>query len=147
MGKYTIFLAGSIDMGKTRPWHEEVFKALKDLDIQILSPKRDDWDDSWTQEADDPQFREQVTWEFNAMRSADLILYCFTKESKAPVTMYELGRFGDEKDCIVCVEEGFYRQGNLHLYCEFDNIPIYRKLDEMLEDLHKALENETHKEK
>lgn len=138
--KYTIFLAGSIDMGKARPWHDDVIKALSDLDIQILSPKRDDWDSSWEQCSTCEPFREQVVWEHDAMEAADMVVFCFTAESKAPVTMYEFGRFADRKECIACVEEGFYRQGNLDIYCELDDVAVYHNLDEMIADLHVALE-------
>jgi len=133
--RYTIFLAGSIDEGRARPWHLEVVKALDPFDILILNPKREEWDASWEQSADNPQFREQVTWEFKAMQNSDMILFVFTEESKAPVSMYEYGRFAHIKDSLICVEEGFYRQGNLDLYSSFDEIPIYHNLDEMIMDL------------
>jgi hypothetical protein len=138
--KYSVFLAGSIDMGKARPWHDEVFSKLADLDVQLISPKRDDWDSSWEQDAHSEPFRSQVLWERAGMEAADMILYCFTKDSKAPISMYELGRYGNAKDCIVCVEEGFYRQGNLDIYCEMDGIPMYHNLDDLLTDLRTTLE-------
>lgn len=137
--KYTIFLAGSIDMGKARPWHEEVFEALAPFDITLLSPKREEWDASWDQCKDCEPFREQVLWEHKGMEDADCIIFCFTKESKAPVTMYELGRFANVKDALVCVEEGFYRQGNLDIYMEKDKIPTYHQLDGLLGDLKTVL--------
>jgi|SRR5208282_2120376 len=134
--KYSIFTAGSIDQGKARPWDEEIIEALKDFDVQILSPRRLDWDDSWTQEASDPQFREQVTWEWKALAAADMLICVFTAKSKAPISFYEWGRFSTtKKDALVCVEKGFYRTGNLDLYAEFDQIPVYHDLKEMLEDL------------
>jgi hypothetical protein len=136
---YSIFLAGSIDQGKARPWDLEIIKALEDFDVTILSPRRLDWDDSWTQEASDPQFREQVTWEWNALARADMLVCVFTADSKAPISFYEWGRFSTtKKDALVCVEEGFYRTGNLDLYAEFDKTPVYHSLNELLEDL-KAL--------
>ena len=139
--KYTIFLAGSIDMGQARNWQQEVEDALADLDVIILNPRRDGWDSSWTQSADDPQFREQVTWEYDALGDSDLIVFVVTKDSKSPITMYEFGRFANKRNSMVCVEEGFYRQGNLDLYSEFDNIPIYHNLDEMIQDLRMILQD------
>lgn len=137
--KYTIFLAGSIDMGRARAWHEDVIKGLADLDILILSPKRDDWDASWEQCRTCEPFREQVLWENDAMAAADMIVFCMTAESKAPITMYEYGRYASLKECIVCVEEGFYRQGNFDIYAELDKVPMYHDLDEMISDLQTVL--------
>jgi hypothetical protein len=138
--KFSIFLAGAIDMGEAVDWQTELTKKLDDLDILILNPRRDDWDSSWEQKADNPEFRGQVLWEVHAMEMADLIVYVFTKDSKAPITFFELGKFISEKDVIVCAEEGFYRQGNLDIYCDHWEVPIYHNLDEMAADLHDLLE-------
>lgn len=137
--KYTIFLAGAIDMGKAKDWQKEVVEALSKFDIQILNPRRTDWDSSWEQSADNAEFATQVVWEHNAMDAADMVIFVFTKDSKAPITMYELGRFGREKDSLVCVEEGFYRQGNMDIYCRLDKIPVYHNMEALLQDLKAVL--------
>jgi len=134
--RFTIFLAGSIDMGEEKTnWQEKVVKALKEFNITILNPRRQNWNKKWKQEEFAEPFRSQVLWEYKGMKEADLILFVFTKDSKSPVTMYELGRFASIKDSIVCVESGFYRQGNLDIYTSLDDIPIYHDLNEMIEDL------------
>lgn len=138
--RFSIFLAGAIDQGKAEDWQSRVARYLDGLDITILNPRRDDWDSSWEQTIDNPQFKEQVLWEVKAMEAADLIVFVFTKDSKAPITFFELGAFGTTKDAIVCAEDGFYRQGNLDIYCEYFDIPIYHDLDEMIFDLHQTLE-------
>jgi Nucleoside 2-deoxyribosyltransferase like len=138
--RYSLFLAGAIDSGSARPWQNEVARKLDDLRIYILNPRRDDWDSNWVQSADNPKFREQVEWELNAQDAVDMVLFVFTKESKAPITFLELGLFGPTKDAIVCAEEGFYRQGNLDIVCKRYGIPIYHNLDETIMDLRKLLE-------
>ena len=143
--RFTLFLAGSIDQGSAEDWQAKVSDSLQDLNLLVLNPRRDDWDSSWKQEASDPQFRSQVLWEVGAMESSDLIIYVFTKDSKAPITFFELGKFISEKEVIVCVEEGFYRQGNLDIYCEHWNVPVYHDLDAMIEDLHEHLVFEVEK--
>jgi hypothetical protein len=35
--------------------------------ILVLNPRREDWDSSWIQSIDNPQFREQVEWEIYAL--------------------------------------------------------------------------------
>jgi hypothetical protein len=140
LSKYTIFLAGAIDMGQAIDWQRKVANALRDLDILILNPRRDDWNASWEQTANNPEFRQQVEWELKAQEDADMVIFVFTAESKAPITFMEFGLFGPRKDAMVCAEEGFYRQGNLDITCERYNIPIYHNLDEMISDLHETLE-------
>jgi Nucleoside 2-deoxyribosyltransferase like len=133
--KYTIFLAGAIDQGEAVDWQRKVARALDQFDINILNPRRDDWDSSWEQTADDPQFRQQVEWELDAQEAADMVVFVFTKDSKAPITFLEFGLFAPKKDAVVCAEEGFYRQGNLDIVAERHKVPMYHDLDEMIGDL------------
>ena len=137
--KYSIFLAGAIDQGTAIDWQKNVARALDSYDVLILNPRRDDWDSSWEQTIDNPEFKQQVTWELDAQDAADMIVFVFTKESKAPITFMEFGLFGPDKDELVCAEEGFYRQGNLDIVAERYNIPIYHDLDEMIQDLQHVL--------
>lgn len=137
--RYTIFLAGAIDQGKAENWQEKVARALDEFDITILNPRRDDWDASWEQTADNPEFAKQVNWELDAQEAADMIVFVFTKDSKAPITFLEFGLFGTKKDAVVCAEEGFYRQGNLDIVAQRNGIPMYHNLDEMIGDLRAVL--------
>src|SRR5436853_7317716 len=89
----TLFLAGSIDLGRAPQWQEKVEHALRDLDLVILNPRRENWDASWTQSADNPQFVEQVEWELGGQEIADVIAMYFAPETQAPVTMLEPGLF------------------------------------------------------
>jgi len=90
--KYSIFLGGTIDMGNSHDWQQD-FKAyltknnLILADWVIFNPRRDDWDSSWVQHKDNPQFRQQVEWELLAMELADLRIFVFLPDSKSPVTM------------------------------------------------------------
>jgi hypothetical protein len=137
--KYSIFLAGAIDQGQAIDWQKKVARALDNYNVLILNPRRDDWDSSWVQSIDNPEFKQQVTWELDAQDNADMIVFVFTKDSKAPITFLEFGLYAPGKDSLVCAEEGFYRQGNLDIVCERYNIPIYHNLDEMIEDLQRVL--------
>jgi hypothetical protein len=138
--KYSIFLAGAIDQGTAIDWQKKVARSLDEYDVLILNPRRDDWDSSWEQSIDNPEFKAQVTWELDAQEAADMVIFVFTKDSKAPITFLEFGLYGPDKDSLVCAEEGFYRQGNLDIVCERFNIPIYHDLDEMIEDLRRVLD-------
>ncbi len=45
--KFTIFLAGAIDMGQAEDWQTKVSEAITQFDVLVLNPRRDDWDSSW----------------------------------------------------------------------------------------------------
>ena len=137
--RYTIFLAGAIDQGQAVDWQAKVVQALDQFDITILNPRRDHWDPNWDQNADNPQFREQVEWELDAQEASDMVMFVFTKDSKAPITFLEFGLFAPKKEAVVCAEEGFYRQGNLDIVAERHKVPMYHNLDEMIGDLQTVL--------
>ena len=59
-----IFLAGSIEMGKSENWQTKVETYFEDLSAYtILNPRRDDWDSTWEQDFENPNFYQQVNWE------------------------------------------------------------------------------------
>ena len=48
--------------------------------------------------------------------------------------MLELGLH--VKDCIyVCCPDEFYRSGNIHIICERYNIPLFKDLNELLNNI------------
>lgn len=132
----TIFLAGSIEMGLAEPWQGRVVEMLKDRPITILNPRRTDWDNSWKQSEDDPQFSEQVKWELHGITEADVVLFYFDPRTHSPITLMELGyiigwvRFG--KRILVCCPEGFFRKGNVDIICAKHGIPRYDTLESMV---------------
>jgi hypothetical protein len=141
-GKFTVFLAGTIDMGKGENWQAQIGKYFSRFPdwLLILDPRRDDWDDSWGQDIDNPEFSQQVNWELDAQEAANLIVFVFAtneenaEKAEAPITLMELGLFKD-KQCVVCCPQGYYRKGNVDIVCERNQIPVYEDFDQMLEDV------------
>ncbi len=43
----SIFLAGSIEMGKATPWQDKLVSDLSDSNVVIYNPRRTDWDENW----------------------------------------------------------------------------------------------------
>lgn len=121
--KYSIFLAGSIEMGKAENWQEHISKELEDKDVVLLNPRRDDWDSSWEQSIDNPQFNEQVTWEMDSLRDCDLIVVYFDQNTYSPITLLEIGVYKD-KDMIICCPDEFWRKGNVDIFASRYNIPV-----------------------
>jgi hypothetical protein len=124
----SIFLAGSIEMTKSEDWQSVVESELKDFDITIYNPRRDDWDSSWSQESD--EFNRQVNWEMNALETCDLILMNFCQDTKSPISLLELGLHADDKKMVVVCPKEFWRSGNVEVVCARYNIPLFRTLEE-----------------
>lgn len=131
---FSIFLAGSIEMGKAIDWQTQLTKSLGNKDITILNPRRDDWDLSWEQKIENPQFREQVEWELNALERANLIVMYFDPKTMSPISLMELGLFARRGfNMIVCCPEGFWRKGNVDIVCKKYRISTCSTLDELIE--------------
>lgn len=116
-GKYSIFLAGSIEMGRADDWQSQVCEDFKEFDINILNPRRKDWDSSWIQTIDNPHFREQVAWELKNLELADLILMYLQPNTLSPISMLEFGLYAKSGKMILCCPDGFWRKGNIDIVC------------------------------
>lgn len=143
---YKIFLGGVIDQGRAENWQMHVVEELKPYNVLILNPRRDNWDPSWDQSDDNPQFVEQVEWELKAQENADICLYVFGKDEKAakaaeaPITLMELGLFSNQ-EAMVCCPPGYYRKGNVDIVCRLKGIPVYENLEDLLKDLKDLIES------
>jgi hypothetical protein len=133
VGERSLFLAGSIEMGRAEPWQAEVERALADEEVAILNPRRDQWDASWEQSIRNPMFREQVEWELAAQELATAIAMYFAPATRAPITLLELGLFARSGKLIVCCPDGFWRKGNVEVVCERHAIPMVEALSDLVE--------------
>lgn len=115
-----IFLGGSIEMGKAEKWQDWLTKRLSQYkDIVVLNPRRDDWDSTWEQDpTHGTKFYEQVTWEMEAQECSDIAVYYFAANTMSPITLLELGAYGEDADTIVYVDPAYERRGNVIMYCE-----------------------------
>lgn len=125
----TVFLAGSIEMGEAEDWQERVTKTLINNYLYVFNPRRDDWDSTWEQDIKDPNFFEQVRWELDHLDSANYILMYFSPETKAPISLLELGLYADSGKIVVCCPPGFWRRGNVQMVAAKYNIPLFDDLD------------------
>lgn len=131
---YKVFLAGTIEMGNSEDWQTKVSNSLVDKPFTILNPRRVDWDSSWAQEFENPQFYQQVTWELNALDKADFIILYLLPDSKSPISLLELGLYANSGKLLVCCPDGFWRKGNVDIVCERFNVPVYENIEKLLHD-------------
>lgn len=134
--KKTLFLAGSIEMGKAIDWQATVVTALADITGEIYNPRRKDWDSSWVQSIDNPQFYSQVDWELTHLDMCNKVLFNFVEDTKSPITLMELGlRVGlqpmDEyrQNLLVVCPKGFWRRGNVEIVCKRHKVCMIEELD------------------
>lgn len=127
-----LFTAGSIDMGTAPDWQQHFAEQLIKHEGYILNPRRPDWDSTWEQKADSKPFREQVLWELNALEAATHIALYFSPDSKAPISLLELGLFAGSGKLKVCCPEGFWRKGNVDIVCDKFGIPQFKTLNELI---------------
>jgi len=131
--KNAVFLAGSIEMGKAEDWQQKLEIYFEQLDdYTVLNPRRDDWDSSWKQSIDNPLFKEQVSWELEGLEKATAIIMYLSPETKAPISLLELGLHADSKKMLVCCPQGYWRKGNVEIVCERYSIPFYEQMDQLL---------------
>jgi hypothetical protein len=124
----SVFLAGSIEMGKAEDWQKTVEKELEKMDVTIFNPRRDDWDSSWIQEQSNHQFNHQVNWELNKLERCDTIFMYLSPETQSPISLLELGRYVQYGKMIVCCPKGFWRKGNVDILCTRENVPVFEDL-------------------
>lgn len=126
-----VFLAGSIDLGKSVDWQSGLAASLADCPGTLLNPRRAAWDASWKAEAAFAPFREQVQWELAGMEAADRIAFYFAPDSQAPVTLLELGLAARTGKAMVCCPPGYWRKGNIDVVCARYGIPMVPTLEDL----------------
>lgn len=132
---YTLFLAGSIEQGTAENWQDRVCNTPNAIhpEFNIINPRRDEWDSTWEQSYDNIHFRDQVIWEQNALKMADMVLFYFDPNSKSPITLLEFGQCIEmNKKMLVVCSPDFWRYGNIEVMCHLNQIPLYHSLDEIL---------------
>jgi hypothetical protein len=137
--KYSVFLAGSIEMGDAIQWQKRMEEYLEDLPITVCNPRRGAWDPQVNPSEKDEAFRRQVTWELSALENVSVICFFFDTETKSPVTMLELGLWARSGKVVVCCGDGFWKSGNVHITCARYGIPYVKDFTDLVPLIKKRL--------
>lgn len=135
IGDYTIFLAGSIDMGSAENWQERMENDLSDFEnLIVFNPRRDVWNAALPQDpTPGTEFHEQVTWELDHIESANLVVVYFSDGSASPITLLELGMLARmDKEVIIYCTPKFHRYGNVKIVADRHDIRVCQSYDELL---------------
>ena len=81
----SLFLAGGLT--NCPDWRKEVVEALADYEVDLLNPRRDNFD------VTNPIMeQEQIEWEHLNILQADAHVFWFCEETVCPITLFELGK-------------------------------------------------------
>ncbi len=123
-----VFLGGSIDQGVAEDWQSRITAALSDLSVNVLNPRRPNWDSTWAQDpTPGTEFHKQVAWEMRAQDHSDVIVYYFASNTISPITLLELGFYGgcDFSHIIVYCPKDFWRYGNVKMFCDHIGVDVH----------------------
>jgi hypothetical protein len=139
----TVFLAGSIEMGNCANWQNAVIDAFRFKKVTFYNPRRADWDSSWEQSLNSPNFYEQVSWELDMLIASDFIYMYFDPSTQSPISLLELGMFASSGKMIVCCPNGFHRKGNVDVVCQKFNVPLFTDFETSLVSLRNKIREYT----
>jgi len=126
-----VALAGHYSNGSTPDWRAEVTAHLEPLKGTILDP-RPERNSYWNPTMGSDEFKEQFTWELNALDRADVTAFYFLPGSKSPITLLQLGLFV-RRSLIVCCPKGFQNRGHVDHIVERYGLTRVEDLNELKE--------------
>jgi len=115
----SIFLAGSIEMGKAKPWQDAVASQIArrtNQPIAFYNPRRAE---DFTPDME----QEQIKWEQERLTSCDYIFMHIQGDTKSPISLLEFGEFIGNGKLFVDVPKDFYRYNNVLLTAEQVGFP------------------------
>jgi hypothetical protein len=127
----SVFLAGTIEMGNSHDWQQEMIDTIQDRASVIYNPRRAEWDASWVQSIHAVPFNNQVNWELDFIEAADRVYMFLDPASKSVISMLELGflaAYAPDK-LWVCCPDGFWRKGNVEIVCNRYGIKLYESFN------------------
>jgi len=143
---FKVFLAGGIT--GCFDWQTVLTKKLteyysnKELskNLQIFNPRRDDFNMENINESE-----IQIKWEFDKLKKSNLISFWFTSGSLNPITLYELGMWGNSRKTkiIIGIENNYLRKFDVILQTKLarTDVKILETFDDFTNELIKAIDN------
>jgi len=136
-GVKSVFLGGTIDMGKSLDWQSLLISLLEKRitkEVTVYNPRRPDWDSSWKQVPGDNPFTEQVNWELDYLAKTDINVFYFAPGSSSPITLLELGwsTIRTDQPKIVFCKDSYQRYGNVKIFCDRMGIKVIENFEEFI---------------
>ncbi len=135
--KKSVFLAGGIT--DCPDWQTDIVKQLQDQDIVVFNPRRANFP------IDDPNAAfEQIKWEHEMLRQADIIIFWFCHETMCPIVLYELGAHSmTDKPIIIGIDNDYSRKQDVEIQTQLvrPDIKIVYKLNDVVSELKRLTED------
>lgn len=122
-----VFLAGGIT--GCWDWQQYVIDKLQHLDIDLINPRRANFDTS------NPKItHEQIIWEYNYLKLCHSCMFWFPSETLCPITLYELGKMQmSGKKLFLGVDKEYERKEDIEIQTSLisPDTPITNDLDQL----------------
>lgn len=134
--KFTsVFLAGGIT--NCPDWQSEVVNNLENTNITIFNPRRKNFP------IHDPNASlDQIEWEFNKLREADILSFWFSRGSLNPIVLFEYGSALErEKLIVVGVDVDYERKQDIILQTSLirPDMNIVLSIEDLVREIEYAL--------
>lgn len=122
----SVFLAGPTEIN----WRTPFLATLRGLfaagasNTTVYDPFQPRWDSSWREDLGDDRFRAQVAWELERQERATVVAVFFHGDSKAPVSLLELGLCARSGKAVVGCEPAYWKRGNVQAVCQRYGVPM-----------------------
>lgn len=144
--KEWIFLAGSIT--GVWDWQQYCVSKLEELETKIkgtpferefviFNPRRKSFDMS-----DVSQSKKQIEWEYHGLEIADYILFWFSHETLAPITLFEYGKWmNSNKKLFVGIDPKYKRLQDVVIQTSLGrpHQKINYSIDCIISEIHQSL--------
>ena len=133
-----LFLAGGIQHCPN--WQSYVIGELSDIpNLTIYNPRRKEM------KMGGATLEQQITWEFEHLAAANVVLFWFSSGSLNPISLYELGMWGNSMDrpMIVGCDPNYERKEDVRIQTNLakPEAIIYDSLEDMILELTTVFEN------
>lgn len=135
----SLFLAGGIS--NCPDWQSQLINLLSDCrDLTIFNPRRPNYPMDNPNEA-----LNQIEWEYEHLKTADMIAVWFSKGSVNPIVLYELGIWINarpEIPAFVGIDPGYERTRDVQIQTKLarTDIQIVGSISELAEQVKKYLQ-------
>lgn len=134
-----MFLAGGIT--NCADWQSYVVNELRDIEnLTVYTPRRKKFP------INDPNAaEEQITWEYQHLRDANILFFWFSRGSLNPIVLYELGMWCNSTDkiAIIGIDPEYERKQDVVIQTKLarPNAVFFNSLSEMIDEVNYLFKN------
>lgn len=134
-----MFLAGGIS--GCSDWQSYVVNELRDLEnLTIYNPRRKNFPINNPKASE-----EQIAWEYQHLRDANILFIWFSRGSLNPIVLYELGMWCNSTDkmAIIGIDPEYERKEDVIIQTKLarSNQMIFNSLSEMIDEVNYIFKN------